>query len=66
MFDCLKMLFFALVWSKVTLYLLEAFLFPGAAPLNGKGLLTANGGAEDGLGGAEGSPQPWCEKGCRP
>lgn len=44
MFDCLKMLFFALVWSKVTLYLIEAFLFPGAAPLNGKGLLTAKGG----------------------
>lgn len=48
-FDCLKMLFLALVWSEVTLCLMEAFLFPGAAPLNGKGLLVADGGTEGGL-----------------
>lgn len=54
-FDCLKMLFLALVWSEVTLCLMEAFLFPGAAPLNGKGLLAADGGTEGGLGVAGGS-----------
>lgn len=49
------MLFLALVWSEVTLCLMEAFLFPGAAPLNGKGLLVADGGTEGGLGVAGGS-----------
>lgn len=56
-FDYLKMLFFALLWTKGTLYLMEALLFLGAAPLR------ADEGAEGGLGVA---PQPWCEEGVQP